>query len=350
MNEINIAGRKIGPGHPPFIIAEMSGNHNRSLDRALEIVDAAAASGAHGLKIQTYTADTMTLDIDTGEFKIDDPDSLWNGRTLYDLYQEASTPWEWQEAIFKRCREKGLIGFSSPFDLTAVEFLEKLDVPCHKIASFENIDIPLLRAVARTGKPIIMSTGMADLSELDEAVRAVRDEGNDKLIILKCTSSYPSSPENSNLRTIPHLHDLFDLPVGLSDHTMGIGAPCAAIACGACVVEKHFTLNRADGGVDSAFSMEPAELKSLVVETERAWQALGEIKYGPGKKELKSRELRRSLYVAEDIKKGETFDEKNLRVIRPGLGLLPKYYDRLLGKKVNNDYKKGTPVSWDMLG
>ncbi|QWV92671.1 pseudaminic acid synthase [Geomonas oryzisoli] len=350
MSSIQIGGRFIGPDHAPFIIAEMSGNHNQSLERALEIVEAAAASGAHALKLQTYTADTMTLDIKEGEFFIEDPKSLWKGRSLYDLYQEAHTPWEWHKPIFDRCRELGLICFSTPFDASSVEFLEELDAPCYKIASFENTDLPLIRKVAATGKPVIISTGMASLAELDETVRAAREAGCRDLVLLKCTSTYPSTPENTNARTIPHLRDLFDCEIGLSDHSMGVGVSVAAVALGATVIEKHFTLRRADGGVDSTFSLEPEELKSLVVETERAWQSLGTISYGPTEKEKKSLVFRRSLYVVEDVKAGEPFTEKNVRAIRPGNGLPTKYLETFLGKRAAVDIRRGTPLSFDLLG
>jgi pseudaminic acid synthase len=346
---IEIAGRKIGGKHTPFIIAEMSGNHNQSLAKALGIVDAAAQSGAHALKIQTYTADTMTLNINDREFRIDDPKSLWYGKSLYELYEEAYTPWEWHKPIFDRCRELGIIGFSTPFDGTAVEFLESLDVPCYKIASFENNDLPLIRKVAQTGKPIIMSSGMATIAELDEVLRTAREAGCKDIILLKCTSSYPASPESSNLKTISHMRELFNCEVGLSDHTLGIGVAVASVAFGASVIEKHFTLSRADGGVDSAFSVEPEEMKNLVVETERAWQSLGEINYGATLQEKKSMQFRRSLYVVKEMKAGEVFTEENLRTIRPGLGLAPKYYDKFLGKKISRDTKKGTPVTWDLV-
>lgn len=348
-NVIEIGGRTIGQGHPPFIIAEMSGNHNQSLDRALEIVDAAAESGAHALKLQTYTADTMTLDIREGAFFIEDPKSLWKGRSLYDLYQEAHTPWEWHKPIFDRCRERGIICFSTPFDDTSVDFLESLDVPCYKIASFENTDIPLVRRVAATGKPMIISTGMASIAELDETVQAAREAGCTDIILLKCTSTYPSTPENTNIRTIPHMRELFNIQVGLSDHSMGTGVAVAAVALGATVIEKHFTLCRADGGVDSSFSLEPEEMENLVVETERAWQSLGTVSYGPSEKEQKSLVFRRSLYVAQDMVVGEPFTTQNLRAIRPGRGLPPKYLEVFMGKKVMHDVKKGTPVSWTLL-
>jgi pseudaminic acid synthase len=335
--------------HSPFIIAEMSGNHNQSLERALEIVEAAAKTGAHALKIQTYTAETMTLNIDRGEFHISDPNSLWAGNSLYNLYQEAYTPWEWHQPIFERCRELGLIGFSTPFDETAVDFLESLNVPLYKIASFENTDLPLIRKVARTGKPMIISTGMATIAELDETVRAAREEGCQDLVLLKCTSSYPATPKNSNLLTIPHLRDLFDVQVGLSDHTMGIGVALASIALGATVIEKHFTLCRCDGGVDSAFSMQPEEMRQLVIESERVWQALGTITYGATEAEKASMVFRRSLYITCDIKAGDILTPDNFRAIRPGLGLAPKYYDLLMGKQIKQDVEKGTPLSWDLI-
>jgi pseudaminic acid synthase len=347
--EINIGGRAIGLKHPPFIIAEMSGNHNQSLERALEIVEAAAKTGAHALKIQTYTPDTMTLDLDEREFHISDPNSPWSGTSLYKLYGEAHTPWEWHKPIFDRARELGIIAFSTPFDDTAVDFLESLDVPCYKIASFENTDLPLIRRVAATGKPLIISTGMATVAELDETVRAAREAGCKDLVLLKCTSTYPATAANTNILTIPHLRELFGCEVGLSDHTMGVGVSIASVALGATVIEKHFTLNRADGGVDSTFSMEPAEMTQLVVDTERAWQALGQVSYGPTDAEKKSIQFRRSLYVVRDLKAGEVLTRENVRAIRPGLGLPPKYFDVLLGRKINQDVKKGTPLIWALL-
>jgi len=346
---VKIENREIGVGHAPFVIAEMSGNHNQSLDRAIEIVEAAAKTGAHALKIQTYTPDTMTLDLDEREFHIGDPSSLWVGTSLYKLYGEAYTPWDWHKPIFERCRELGMIGFSTPFDDTAVDFLESLDVPCYKIASFENTDIPLIRKVAATGKPMIISTGMASIAELDETVRAAREAGCKDLILLKCTSTYPATAENTNILTIPHLRELFDCEVGLSDHTMGVGVSVASVALGATVVEKHFTLNRADGGVDSAFSMEPAEMAALVVESERAWQALGKVSYGSSAAEKKSLQFRRSLYVVQDLKTGDVLTEKNVRAIRPGLGLPPKYLEQLLGKSVKRDVARGTALDWSLL-
>lgn len=333
----------------PFIIAEMSGNHNQSLERALAIVDAAAAAGVDAIKIQTYTADTMTLDIDTGEFFIADKDSLWEGESLYHLYEKAYTPWEWHKPIFDRCREVGILGFSTPFDDTAVDFLEKLSVPFYKIASFENVDLPLVKKVAKTGKPIIVSTGMTTVAELDDLVRTARENGCEDLTLLKCTSSYPASPQGTNLRTIPHMQELFHCRVGLSDHTLGIGVAVASIALGATVIEKHFTLSRAEGGVDAAFSLEPAEMSQLVEECRAAYEALGEIGYMVQEQEKKSLAFRRSLYVAEDMKAGEAFTEKNLRRIRPGLGLAPKYYDIILGRRVNKDVERGTPVQWELM-
>lgn len=339
----------ISQNHKPFIIAEMSGNHNQSLDRALEIVEAAAKTGVHALKLQTYTADTITLDIKEGDFFIEDKNSLWKGKSLYELYEEAYTPWEWHEPIMQRARELGMLCFSTPFDETAVDFLEDLDVPTYKIASFENTHLPLIKKVASTGKPMIISTGMASIAELDETVRIIRNAGCEDFVLLKCTSTYPATPVNSNVLTIPHLRKLFNCEVGLSDHTMGIGASVAAVAHGATVVEKHFTLNRSDGGVDSTFSMEPEEMKQLVIESERAWQSLGKIKYGISDVEKGSFTLRRSLYIAEDMKKGDILDENNLRIVRPGMGLQPKYYNILLGRKVSKDVKKGRALDWEII-
>ncbi|WP_368634246.1 pseudaminic acid synthase [Kurthia gibsonii] len=346
---IKIENRLIGKEHKPFIIAEMSGNHNHSLERALHLVELAAEAGADAVKLQTYTPDTITLDVHTNEFFISNEKDLWKGQSLYNLYKKAYTPWEWHKAIFDKCKELGLIAFSSPFDETAVDFLEELNVPAYKIASFENVDLPLIRKVARTGKPIIISTGMASIAELDEAVQVVRAEGNEQIILLKCTSTYPATPENSNLATIPHMQQLFNVQVGLSDHTMGTGVSVAAVALGATVVEKHFTTARADGGVDSTFSMEPHELKQLVEDTERAWQSIGHIQYGPTEAEKSSLNARRSLYIGEDMKAGDVFTKENLRDVRPGLGLPTKYFDLLLGKTIKVDAKKGTPVSWELV-
>ena len=339
----------IGEAHPPFIIAEMSGNHNQSIDKALQIVDAAAEAGAHAIKLQTYTADTITLDVKGGEFEINDPNSPWAGRNLHDLYNEASTPWEWHAPIMERAKEKGLICFSSPFDESAVDFLETLDVPAYKIASFENNHLPLIRKVAATGKPLIISTGMATKEGIQEAVDAAREGGCKNLCLLKCTSTYPASPKNSNVSTIRDIKTRFGCEAGLSDHTMGVGVAVAAISYGASVVEKHFTLNRADGGVDSSFSLEPAEMQSLVVETKRAWESLGSPTYGTTEAEKKSLMFRRSIYVSEDIKAGTALSEKNLRIVRPSLGLHPRNWDILLGKAAVRDIKRGEPATRDMI-
>jgi N-acetylneuraminate synthase len=346
---INIGKRNIGAGAPPFIIAEMSGNHNQSLERALKIVDAAAKIGAHAVKIQTYTPDSMTIDLDEREFHISDPNSPWFGTSLYKLYGEAYTPWEWHKPIFDRARELGILGFSTPFDDTAVAFLESLEVPCYKIASFENSDLPLIRRVAATGKPLIISTGMATIAELDETVSAARAAGCKDIILLKCTSTYPADADNTNILTIPHLRQLFGCEVGLSDHTMGLGVSVASVALGATVIEKHFTLNRMDGGVDSSFSAEPEELAQLVIETDRAWRALGKISYGPTDGERNSLQYRRSLYVVQDINAGEVFSRVNVRAIRPGLGLPTKYLDSILGRVLKQDVKRGTAVTWNLL-
>ncbi|WP_343059998.1 pseudaminic acid synthase [Saccharibacillus deserti] len=331
----------------PFIIAEMSGNHNHSLERAMEIVDAAAACGVQALKLQTYTADTMTLDLKEGDFFISDPDNLWTGQSLYELYQQAYTPWEWHKPIFDRCKELGIIGFSTPFDDTAVDFLETLDVPFYKIASFEMTDHKLIKKVAQTGKPMIISTGMASVREIDEVQQTAYEHGCPEVVLLKCTSTYPAKAQYSNLLTIPNMMETFGCAIGLSDHTMGIGVSVASVALGARVIEKHFTLNRADGGVDSTFSMEPAEMKSLVEEANQAWSALGEVHYGLTQGEKP--EGRRSLYVAEDIKQGEVFTAENVRAIRPGNGMETKYYDIIMGRQAKTDIKKGTPMSWDLF-
>jgi pseudaminic acid synthase len=346
MNDLKIGKVIIGINHKPFVIAEMSGNHNQSLDRAFELVDAAAAAGAHALKLQTYTADTITM---KGAYTINDPSSLWNGKELHDLYNEAYTPWEWHKPIFDRAIEKGMIAFSSPFDESAVDFLESLNVPAYKIASFENTHIPLIRKVAKTGKPVIISTGVSSIADIDEAVRVLKEEGCDNFILLKCTSTYPATPENTNLFTIPHLANLHNCIVGLSDHTMGVGASVAAVALGARVIEKHFTLRRSDGGVDSAFSLEPEELKNLVVETERAFLALGKVQYGVQKIEEKSKFFKRSIYVSKDIKAGEKFSEFNLKIIRPGDGLAPKFWDDVIGKTSNYDLEAGMPLNFNNL-
>ena len=346
---IQIAGRPIGADHPPFVIAEMSGNHNQSLERALAIVDAAADAGAHALKLQTYTADTITLNVRGGDFEIRDQGSLWAGQNLHDLYAKAHTPWEWHAPIMERARERGLLCFSSPFDESAVDFLEQLGAPAYKIASFENNHLPLIRKAAATGKPLILSTGMASLGELEQAVAAAHGAGCRELVLLKCTSTYPATPANTNIRTIPHLRELFGCQVGLSDHTMGVGVAVAAVALGATVIEKHFTLSRAEGGVDSAFSLEPAELSLLVQESERAWQALGQVRYGPSEAERQSVQFRRSIYVAADIAHGDCFTVENLRIVRPGHGAPPYLLEQLLGRPARRAYERGTPLSLDQL-
>ena len=346
---MHLGGRGVGAGSPPLVIAEMSGNHNQSLERALEIVDAAAQSGAHALKIQTYTAETMTIDIREREFFISDEKSLWKGESLFDLYKKAYTPWEWHEAIFDRAKKQKMLAFSTPFDRTAVDFLENLNVPCYKIASFENTDLPLIRYVAATGKPMIISTGMATFAELDETVDAARSAGCNDLVLLKCTSTYPSTPDDSNILTIPEMRSRYGCEIGISDHTMGIGVSVAAVALGATVIEKHFTLQRSDGGVDSAFSMEPQEMAQLVIETERAWQSMGKVQHGPTEKEKASLVFRRSLYVVAEIKAGEKLSSVNVRAIRPGNGIAPKFYDEVIGKTAKRDISRGTPLSHDLI-
>jgi len=346
---IKIADREIGTHRRPYLIAEMSANHNQSLERALQIVDAAAESGADAVKLQTYTAETMTLDVRSSGFVIDDPASNWAGRQLFDLYREAHTPWEWHRPIMERAAARGLHCFSSPFDDSAVDFLSSLDVPAYKIASFENTDLPLIRRVARAGKPMIISTGMATAAEIDEAVRTARVAGCEQIILLKCTSTYPATPENTNIRTIENMAETFGCLAGLSDHTMGTGVAVASVAFGACVIEKHFTLSRADGGVDSTFSLEPAEFRQLRVETERAWQALGKVSYGGTAAEDKSRAFRRSLYIAADMKAGDRLTSENLRIVRPGFGMAPKYFETMLGKRISRDAPAGTPLGWDLL-
>ncbi len=348
-NGIDIDHFTIAGGQPPFVIAELSGNHNGSLDTALRIVDAAAHAGAHGLKLQTYTADTMTLDINEGAFVIDDPKSPWNGRSLYDLYDEAHTPWEWHAEIFERARALNMIPFSTPFDHTAVDFLEQLDAPLYKIASFEVTDIPLIRRVAETGKPIIISTGMASIEEIEQAVTTVQQQGNDQIVLLKCTSSYPAPASSMNLLTIPAMIERFGCLVGLSDHTMGNVSAIAGVALGAVVVEKHITLDRAAGGVDSAFSLEPAEFATLVQTVHTAWESRGTISYGASRAEQGSLQFRRSLYCVADIKRGEKFTPENVRAIRPGFGLSPGRIGDVIGKRAACDVARGTPIGDDCL-
>jgi pseudaminic acid synthase len=343
MGDIQIQGRVIGNTHRPFIIAEMSGNHNQSLDKALEIVDAAAKAGAHAIKLQTYTADTMTI---KGAYKINDDNSLWNEKELYDLYKKAYTPWEWHKPIFNRAKEKGLIAFSSPFDETAVDFLEELNVPCYKIASFENTDWPLLKKVASTGKPVIMSTGVSSVQDIFDSLEVLKNNGCNQVVLLKCTSTYPASPESTNILTIPHMRDLYCCQIGLSDHTLGIGVAIAAVAFGATIIEKHFTLKRSDGGVDSAFSIEPAELTALVVESERAWLSVGKISYSLSEKEKKSMIFKRSLFVIKKIKKGEIFTKEHIQSKRPSTGIATKYLDIVIGKEAAEDILPGAPLLW----
>jgi pseudaminic acid synthase len=349
MKPIKIESHVISPNDPPFIVAELSGNHQGSYERLVQLVDAAQASGAHAVKLQTYTPDTITLDIHTKEFMINDPQSLWAGRSLFDLYQEAHTPWEWHAPIFEYCKKIGITVFSTPFDETAVDFLEKLNVPCYKIASLEIVDLPLIRKAASTGKPIILSTGAATVDEIQEAVQAARDAGCKDLILLKCTAAYPANPADMNLRTIPNLSERFNVLAGLSDHSLGIGVAVASVALGACFIEKHLTMHRSEGGVDSAFSMEPSELKSLVVETKRAWQALGKVCYEPQASEKGTWLHRPSLYFVEDLNEGTLIEARHLRTVRPGAGLPPKELPKLLGKKLLKAVKKGTPAAWDLV-
>ncbi len=348
-SSVRIGGVSVGAQHPPFVIAELSGNHNGSLDRAIRLVEAAAEAGARAVKLQTYTADTLTIDVNSADFLVSGRDSPWAGQSLHDLYKQAHTPWDWHEPIMRRARELGMVVFSSPFDETAVDFLTKLDVPAYKIASFENVHLPLIRKVAAQGKPVIISTGLATIGEIDDAVISARAAGCKELVLLKCTSTYPASPENSNVATISFLRDIFECEVGLSDHTMGIGAAVAAIALGATVVEKHITLARADGGVDASFSLEPHEFRSLVLETRRAYDAIGKVQFGPIEAEQGSLVFRRSIYVVRDVAAGEKLSPENIRIIRPGYGIAPKYYDKIVGATVRRDVKRGTPVSWDVL-
>ncbi len=345
---ITIAGRAIGAEHPPFVIAEMSANHNGDLDRAFEIMAAAKDAGAHALKIQTYTADGITIDHDGPGFRIEG--GLWDGRTLHDLYDQAHTPWDWHPALFDKGRELGLMVFSSPFDFAAVDLLESLDAPAYKIASFELVDLPLIRRCAATGKPLIMSTGMADLEDIALAIKAARDAGASEIALLHCTSGYPTPPEDADLRTIPHLADAFGLVTGLSDHTPGIGTAVAATALGSALIEKHFTLDRDDGGPDAAFSLEPAELAALCADVDIAWRALGRIRYDKSDSEKGNVQFRRSLYIVTDLAEGDILTADNLRSIRPGFGLAPRYWDLLLGKRVNRAVSRGTPMTWELIG
>ncbi len=346
---VTIGDHRVDDQHRPFVVAEMSGNHNGDLGRALAIVDAIAASGAQAVKLQTYTADTITIDADGPAFRVSADHELWGGKNLHQLYQEAHTPWEWHAPIFERARDHGLVAFSSPFDDTAVDLLEDLAAPVYKIASLEIGDLALLRRVARTGKPVILSTGAATISDVDLAVRTIRAEGNDSVVVLACTSSYPASPSESNLRSIPVIRDTFDVVVGLSDHTKGIGVAVAAVAMGATLIEKHVTLARADGGVDSDFSLEPAELAALATETDAAWQALGTVQLGPTPGEAESRRLRRSLFVVADVRAGDPVTGANVRSIRPAGGLEPADLDIVLGRTFTRDVARGTPLTWDLV-
>ncbi|MGN6617971.1 MAG: pseudaminic acid synthase [Ilyomonas sp.] len=347
--EIDIKGIVISGLHKPFIIAEMSGNHNQSLDRAFEIVKAAADAGADAIKLQTYTADTITFKGSSDEFYIKDENSLWKGQNLYDLYKQAYTPWEWHKPIFDYANSLGLVAFSSPFDTSAVDFLESLNVPVYKIASFENTDHILLRKVAQTGKPVIMSTGVATIADIQESVEVLKDAGCTQLVLLKCTSTYPASPENTNIRTIPHMRELYNCPVGLSDHTMGIGTSVASVVLGACVIEKHMTLNRDEGGVDAAFSLEPSEFKNLTIEVERAFLSLGKVSYELTEKEKKSLQFKRSLYIVKDLRAGETITAEHVRSIRPNKGIHTRYYEDIIGKVASTDVKAGTPLSFEII-
>lgn len=346
MKDIKIDHHLIGPKHPPFIIAELSGNHNQSLEKAMHILEAAALANVHAIKLQTYTPDTITLKSDREEFQITNKSSLWAGRSLYDLYQEAHLPWEWHKPLFEKAKNLGITIFSTPFDETAVDFLEELDVPCYKIGSNEIVDIPLLRKAAKTQKPILISTGASTLLEIEEAVNAVREEGNQQIILLKCTAAYPANPLDANLRTLPHLAETFGAVVGLSDHSIGIGVGVASVVLGASVIEKHFTISRADGGVDSAFSMEPGEMAALVVESHRAWESLGKVQYELMPSEIVAHEHRPSLYFVEDIAEGEILQPHHVRSVRPAKGLPPKEIDLILGLPLLCSVKANTPVSW----
>lgn len=346
---MKIGKSTIGPGAPPWVVAEMSGNHNQSLEKALAIVEAAAGAGAHAIKLQTYTADTMTLNIDGPGFIIEDERSPWHGRTLYELYEEAHTPWEWHAPIMQRARELDIVCFSTPFDETAVVFLENLEVPAYKIASFENTDLALIKKAAATGKPVFMSSGMASIEDLELSVHTAHEAGCQNVILLKCTSSYPASPEDSNVLTLADMRERFGCEVGLSDHTLGVGVAVAAVANGAVAIEKHFTLNREEGGVDAAFSMEPEELKMLVEESIRAKKALGKVYYGSHGPEVKSKQFRRSLYIVEDMEANEKLNAKNVRSIRPGYGLSPRFLKEIMGRTIKSSAPRGTPITWELL-
>lgn len=345
LKSIQIGSRLIGQNEAPFIVAELSGNHHQSLDKALKLIELAAQAGAHAVKLQTYTPDSLTIDSSDPDFLIQDPNSLWNNRKLYELFQEAYTPYEWHEALFKRCEELGLICFSTPFDEAGVDFLEGFNPPCYKIASFENHHFSLIRKVIQTQKPIIISLGLCSLEDVDELVRFLDREGAKDVILLKCTSTYPATPKDCNVRSIPFLAERFKLNIGLSDHTLGVGVALASVALGACMVEKHFTDDRSLGGVDAAFSLEPNELKTLVEESARAWESLGEPSFSLSAQEKKSLQFRRSIYVIQDIRAGEPFTEENIRVIRPGHGLHPREWEQALRSQASKDLKRGQALS-----
>lgn len=349
IQEIKLGSFQIGSKQPPFIIAELSANHHHSLERCLELVNVAKKSGVHAVKLQTYTADTLTLNIKSGDFLITDPVNLWKGRTLYDMYQEGSLPWEWHETIFKRCQELGMIGFSSPFDESAVEFLEKLHVPCYKIASPEIVDLPLIKKVASTKKPLFISTGAATEQEIAEAVDVAKSAGCQQLILLKCTCIYPTPPQLSHVRTIPDMRQKFGVPIGISDHSFGIGVSVAAVALGACVVEKHLTLSRTEKGLDDAFSLEPQEFQDLVQETKNAWLSLGQVHYGPLPEEHVTYSHRPSLFFIQDLAAGTKILPKHIDTLRPASGLPPKEKEKIIGSILKTSVKKGTPVQWELL-
>lgn len=348
--EFKLGSHTIGPNHPPFIVAELSGNHNGSIDKALKLIEQAKEAGVHAVKFQTYTPDTITLNIREGAFLVDDPSSLWKGRNLYDLYIEAHTPWEWHEILFEKARDLGLVAFSTPFDETAVDFLETLNVPCYKIGALEIIDLPLIKKVAATKKPLILSVGATNFKEVEEAVFAAREAGCEDLVLLKCPKAYPADPAHFNLRTLPHMAETFDVLVGISDHTLSLGVPLASIAFGCCWIEKHFTGARAEGGVDSAFSSEPREFKFLVEESKIVWEALGRVQYDVLPSEELERMFRPSLYFVEEVKAGTIVKPHHIRSVRPAGGLLPKEIDKIVGSKLKRDVKYGTPVSWDLFG
>lgn len=345
---LEIDGRRIGPGFSIYIVAELSANHHQDFDQAVKLIHAAKEAGADAIKLQTYTAETLTLRCNKEYFRIGGG-TLWDGRTLFDLYEEACTPWAWQPKLKAIANELGLDLFSTPFDRTAVDFLERMNVPAYKVASFEIVDLPLIRCIAQTGRPIIVSTGAATLAEIDEAVQTIREIGGNQIALLKCTSAYPAQPEEMNLRTIPHMAETFKVPVGLSDHTTDIAVPVAAVTLGACIMEKHFTLSRSIPSLDSAFSMEPYEFKAMVEAIRAAEKALGEVHYGPTKEEVKTRVYRRSLFVVEDMKAGETFTAENVRSIRPGHGLHTRYLGEVMGRVASRDIQRGSPVTWDLV-